>query len=80
MQLKVTIEDKEVSGYGNGNFGPKDLITRQEMAMMLNNFIKAIGLRLESEKAEMELNMQDSESKSLGVNNSIPKLLLNFYY
>ena len=46
--------NKVVCGYGNGNFGPEDLITRQEMAKMLNNFLKAIQLELEAKHTEIK--------------------------
>ena len=46
--------NKVVGGYGNGNFGPEDLITRQEMAKMLNNFLKAIQLELEAKHTEIK--------------------------
>ena len=38
-----------VGGYGNDLFGPKDLITREQMAVMLNNYIKYKGIVLEKE-------------------------------
>lgn len=31
-----------VSGYGDGRFGPNDQITREQMAVMMDNFLKAI--------------------------------------
>jgi hypothetical protein len=37
-----------VSGYGGGKFGPNDNITRQDMAVMLNNFAKHMGINLPS--------------------------------
>lgn len=42
-----------VSGYGNGRFGPYDMITREQMAVMTDNFIKAVkaGLIVVNEKA-----------------------------
>lgn len=35
-----------VSGYGDGRFGPDDLITREQIAVMTDNFIKTIGVDL----------------------------------
>lgn len=36
-----------VSGYGDGRFGPDDLITREQVAVMLDNYIKAMQSELE---------------------------------
>lgn len=41
-----------IGGYGNGLYGPNDLITREQMAVMLNNYMKHKGLILP--KAEFE--------------------------
>ena len=41
-------------GYGNGNFGPNDNITREQMAVMAVNFAKAMGLQLASTTEEIE--------------------------
>lgn len=38
-----------VDGYGNNLFGPNDLITREQMAVMLYNYIKYKGIVLEKE-------------------------------
>ncbi len=35
-----------VSGYGDGNFGPYDLITRQDMAVMTMNAVQSVGKAL----------------------------------
>lgn len=35
-----------VSGFGDGNFRPNDLITREQMALMMYNFTKATGADL----------------------------------
>jgi hypothetical protein len=35
-----------VSGYGGGLFGPNDLITREQMAVLLNNYLKYKGITL----------------------------------
>ena len=37
---------KIVSGYGNGSFGPEDNITREQMAVMLVNYVKYKGYEL----------------------------------
>lgn len=36
-------ENKIISGYGNGKFGPEDYITREQMAMILMNYAKFKG-------------------------------------
>ncbi|MCL1905741.1 MAG: InlB B-repeat-containing protein, partial [Clostridiales bacterium] len=35
-----------VSGYGGGKFGPEDSITRQDLAVILNNYAKSVGIKL----------------------------------
>lgn len=41
-------ENKVVSGYANGKFGPDDNITRQDFAIMLRNYALSKGLKLET--------------------------------
>lgn len=36
--VKWASKNKIVSGYSNGNFGPNDLITREQLAVMLNQY------------------------------------------
>ena len=45
--LNGRLDNGIVGGYGNDLFGPKDLITREQMAVMLNNYIKYKGIVLE---------------------------------
>jgi len=40
-----------VSGYGNGKYGPGDDITREQMAVILANYIKFMGYTLPSDAA-----------------------------
>mgnify|MGYP000822524700 FL=1 len=42
-----------VSGYGDGNFGPNDLITRQDMALMTYKTAKIMNKSLEPVNAEI---------------------------
>ena len=35
--------NKIVSGYGDGKFGPDDAVTREQMAVIMYNFTKAMG-------------------------------------
>lgn len=44
--IEWAVKNKVVSGYGNGKFGPEDPITREQMAMMLANYAKALGYQL----------------------------------
>ena len=44
--IEWAVKNKVVSGYGNGKFGPEDPITREQMAMMLVNYAKALGYQL----------------------------------
>jgi hypothetical protein len=38
-----------VAGYGNNLFGPDDLITREQMAVLLYNFAKSLGIDVEDD-------------------------------
>ncbi len=44
-------ENDIVSGYADGNFGPNDVVTREQMAVMIDNFAKSNGIELEQVKA-----------------------------
>ncbi len=44
--LEWAVNNKIVSGYGNGKFGPSDSITREQMAVMMVNYAKATGYNL----------------------------------
>ena len=44
------VEKKIVSGYGDGNFGPNDLITREQMAVMTDKFLAAMQADLNTVK------------------------------
>lgn len=52
-----------VNGYGNGEFGPADGITREQMAVMLYRYAKQIGLDV-SVSAEALQTFQDKDSIS----------------
>ncbi len=41
-------QNKIISGYGNGTFGPDDNVTREEMAVMLCNYARFLGLPVNS--------------------------------
>ena len=41
-----------VQGYGDGIFGPNDKITREQMAVMLNNYVKYKGIALPEAETE----------------------------
>ncbi|GAB1476108.1 hypothetical protein MASR2M70_09400 [Bacillota bacterium] len=43
-----------VSGYGDGRFGPNDKITREQMALMTDNFIKAMNMKPDLVKAKAD--------------------------
>ena len=44
--IKWAAEHKVIKGYDNGKFGVNDLITREQMAVILVNFAEATGLTL----------------------------------
>src|SRR5699024_4374525 len=41
-------QNKVINGYGNGKFGPGDNVTREEMAVMLCNFARFNGMKVNS--------------------------------
>ena len=43
VAVKWATANNIVSGYDNGNFGPNDLITREQLAVMLNSYCKYKG-------------------------------------
>lgn len=45
-----------VSGYGDGNFGPDDKITREQMALMTDNFLKNLNMTLPVIKEKANFN------------------------
>ncbi len=45
--INWAVKEGIVKGYGNGRFGPNDVITREQMAVMTDNFIKAMKARLD---------------------------------
>ena len=53
-----------VTGYSNNTFGPKDTITRQQMAVMLSRFARLIGIDTSAEKAAL---MQFSDGADTGI-------------
>ena len=42
--VKWAMENEIVSGYGNGNFGPKDPVTREQLANILWRYAKYKGM------------------------------------
>lgn len=45
--INWAVKEGIVKGYGNGRFGPNDAITREQMAVMTDNFIKAMKAQLD---------------------------------
>lgn len=43
VAVKWATQNNIISGYNNGNFGPNDLITREQLAVMLNSYCKYKG-------------------------------------
>lgn len=52
-----------VNGYGNGQFGANDMITREQMALMTDSFIKVIKADLGIVNEESEFQDQDKINK-----------------
>lgn len=50
-------------GYGNGRFGPNDLVTREQMAAMIARYVDSYGIELE-ESSEAVDNFQDEYAVS----------------
>lgn len=61
-----------VSGYGDGNFGPDDRITREQMALMTDNFLKAFNMALPVIKEK--LNFSDGNKISGWAAASVAKM------
>lgn len=57
--INWAVDKKIVSGYGDGNFGPNDLITREQMAVMADKFLQAIQADLNVVKAAASFKDQD---------------------
>ncbi len=51
-----------MGGYDNGNFGPNDPITREQMAVILANYLKVNGITLAQKNAGATVNDMDSVS------------------
>lgn len=47
-------------GYGNGNFGPNDPISRQEIAVLLNNFARATGRQMPQDQAAKDFSDEET--------------------
>lgn len=52
------VQNGIVSGYGDGRFGPNDKITREQMALMTDNFIKFIAMKPDVVKAKAQFTDQ----------------------
>ena len=52
-----------ISGYPNGNFGPNDLITREDMAVMLTNALTKV-LKYEDDDFTAEVKFSDKSNIS----------------
>jgi len=51
-----------VQGYGNGKFGPNDKITREQMAVMMDNFLTAIKAELDIKNEKISFTDQSQIS------------------
>lgn len=56
-------ENKIVAGYGNGKFGPNDSITREQMAVILNNYCNFKGITLPVLRDEFNITDKNLISK-----------------
>jgi hypothetical protein len=56
------VSEEIVKGYGNGKFGPNDVITREQMAVMTDNFIKAMQSELDVVNENVSFKDQESIS------------------
>lgn len=60
-----------VSGYGNGKFAPNEYISREQMAVMLNNYIKYKGYNLEEKDVQA---FNDEKALSSWAKDSVSKM------
>lgn len=56
------VEQGIVSGYGNGLFGPEDAVTREQLALMLYQYAKSLGLETKGKTNLAQF--QDSQAVS----------------
>ena len=61
-----------VAGYASGDFGPNDVITREQMAVMIDNFAKASGITLNTTNQYKEF--ADNSNISSWANDSVKKM------
>lgn len=54
-------ENGIVLGYGDGNFGPSDMVTREQMVTILYRYAKYKNYKIEKENDEIFLNFNDAE-------------------
>lgn len=52
--IQTAVEYKLLSGYKNGNFGPKDKITREQAMTIISNAMKVTGLKADLSAAEAD--------------------------
>lgn len=52
--VSIAYEYGIISGYGNGKFGPKDKITREQAMAMISKAMKITGLKVTFSKGEVE--------------------------
>jgi hypothetical protein len=52
--VSIAYENGIISGYGNGNFGPMDKITREQAMTMVSRAMKITGLKVNLTKADTE--------------------------
>lgn len=56
-------ENKVVEGYGNGLFGPDDLVTREQMCAIITRYLKAEGYELTAQAEAADFTDRDSISE-----------------
>ena len=61
--------EKIAAGYGDGTFGINDPLTREQMAVILNNYMEYLGIGFNAEKSFI-----DDESISSWAKNAVSKL------
>jgi hypothetical protein len=63
-------ENGIIAGYGNGLFGPEDSLTREQMAVMMANYIRVRNIRIAAVLPEA-VNYADDSQISLWAKDSV---------
>lgn len=64
-------DNKIMNGTGNGNFSPNNVITKQEIAILFENYTNSMGIKLEKLTAETRLMDRGSKRTALWAKDAV---------